>query len=295
MSSTDDTTNSLKNEPNYSKLQDSVNNLISDLISKINETITLCTRDNKFKDDGYILECVRSGEYINILRDSSTGILQQLRTYNINLFKNGSLDKYSEYEKKIKFSLMRTIDSTIRHAIFLFNSGRDQSRMWLERIGGDILFKLENIFKNPEQLLTDLDELYLHHIPLPNPPKVFYVQKSFTHNSLVWMNNSSRPVTFFIERQIDFLGKWIPVLESKSNISSYDDPNIINNKKYYYRIRSFDGANYSVWRNSYSDGKELCKPCKPQTFPAAVTYTLIVILVLLIISFIYVVYKKTNA
>jgi GH25 family lysozyme M1 (1,4-beta-N-acetylmuramidase) len=72
---------------------------------------------------------------------------------------------------------------------------------------------------------------------------------TFSSVSLQWADNSASENSFKVERKIGVGGTWVQVGSTAANATSYPDTTAPGGSGIYYRVRGYDGAQYSPYSN----------------------------------------------
>jgi titin len=70
-----------------------------------------------------------------------------------------------------------------------------------------------------------------------------------TKIQLTWTDNSNDETGFQIERKIGAGGSYSQIASVGANVSTYTNTGLTQNTEYYYRVRAYNGSNYSPYSN----------------------------------------------
>jgi fibronectin type 3 domain-containing protein len=85
--------------------------------------------------------------------------------------------------------------------------------------------------------------------PPAAPSKISATAVSASQINLKWQDNSTNETGFAIERSLDGVS-FSPLNTVGTNVTAYADTGLTSNTRYYYRVRSYNGAVFSAYSNT---------------------------------------------
>lgn len=86
-------------------------------------------------------------------------------------------------------------------------------------------------------------------LTLNAPSNLTAAPLSSTQISLTWTDNSGDETGFRIERKTGVGGTYTTIYTTAANVTSYTNTGLSQNTEYYYRVRAYNGSNYSSYTN----------------------------------------------
>ena len=84
-------------------------------------------------------------------------------------------------------------------------------------------------------------------VTLDAPTAVFATVASASQINLSWTDNTAYETGYFVERATSSGGQYKQVGSLGANVTTYSDTRLSDNTTYYYRVKAFDGTNYSAY------------------------------------------------
>jgi len=68
--------------------------------------------------------------------------------------------------------------------------------------------------------------------------------------NLSWTDNTTYETNYYVERAPTSTGPWTQIASLGADVTSYSDTGLTTGTTYYYRVRAYDGTNYSSYSNT---------------------------------------------